>query len=185
VLRLYDQHIAPSLTAPLLDLVDAAALLWRLELLCAGVGNRWQALAPAWGQYALDHVLAFNDVHIAFTLEAAGDHKRLAEQAKSLAHYITTGTENARLTTEIGLPLIQSLHAFRQGDFARTVALISPIRTRLHEIGGSHAQRDLFIQTLIIAAFRAGQDDQAQQFLAERQVQKSGTARAFAPYLPK
>lgn len=185
VLAIYDQHIAPSLTAPILDLVDAAALLWRLELLGIGAGNRWQALSPAWSQYALDHVLAFNDVHIALTLEAAGDHKRLAEQARSLTRYITTGTENARLTAEIGLPLIKSLHAFRQGDFASTVALMAPIRTRLHAIGGSHAQRDLFIQTLIIAAFRTGQDDLAQQFLTERQQQKSGTACAFLPYLPK
>ncbi len=130
-------------------------------------------------------MLAFNDVHIAFTLEAAGDRTRLAEQAKSLTRYITTGTENPRLTAALGQPLSQSLHAFRQGDFARTVALMNPVHTRLHEIGGSHAQRDLFIQTLIIAAFRSGQDDLAQQFLTERQAQKSGTARAFAPYLAK
>lgn len=185
VLTIYDSKLRPALTAPLLDLVDAAALLWRLELLGENVGNRWQHIAAAWGQYALDHVLAFNDVHIAFTLEAAGDRTRLAEQAASLKTYIATGTENARLTAEIGLPLIQSLHAFRQGDFARTVSLMAPIRARLHEIGGSHAQRDLFIQTLIIAAFRANQDDLARQFLTERQAKKSGIARAFLPYLPK
>ncbi len=49
VLSLYDSKLAPSLTAPLLDLVDAAALLWRLELLGINAGNRWQALEPCLG----------------------------------------------------------------------------------------------------------------------------------------
>jgi hypothetical protein len=184
-LAIYDQHICPSDSSMILDLVDAAALLWRLELLGVDVGARWGHLAPIWGKYAQDHVLAFNDMHIAFTLDSAGDTAGLAAQAESLARYIATGTENARFTAEIGLPAIQALHAFRQSDFAQTVALLAPIRARLHEIGGSHAQRDVFIQTLIIAAFRAGQGELAQQFIAERQAIKSGIARAFAPYLAK
>jgi tetratricopeptide (TPR) repeat protein len=185
VLHIYDRSINPSLTSPILDLVDAAALLWRLELLGVNVGTRWQNLGAAWGQYALDHVLAFNDIHIAFTLDSAGDSVRLEEQAESLRRYITTPAENARFTSDIGLPVIQALHAFRQGDFAQTVALISPLRAQLHEIGGSHAQRDLFIQTLILAAFRSRQPALAQQLIAERQLAKAGIARAFIPYLAK
>jgi hypothetical protein len=167
----------------ILDLVDAAALLWRLELLGTNVGARWAHLAPIWGKYALDHVLAFNDMHIAFTLDSAGDSARLGQQRESLRRYAEGTSENAVLSREIGLPVIDAMHAFRRGEFARTVALMAPLRHRLKEIGGSHAQRDLFIQTLIIAALRAGQHDLAQQMIAERQAQKAGMPRAFIPYL--
>jgi tetratricopeptide (TPR) repeat protein len=185
VLAIYDNSINPAISAPILDLVDAAALLWRLELLGVDVGARWHNAASAWGQYALDHVLAFNDIHIAFTLDSAGDSERLEQQAESLARYSATTTENAGFTRDIGLPIIQALHAFRHGNFAQTVALITPLRAKLHELGGSHAQRDLFIQTLIIAAFRAGQPALAQQLIVERQVAKAGIPRAFLPYLAK
>jgi len=66
VLALYDDHIRPGAEAQVLDLVDAAALLWRLQLLGADLGARWR-------RYAQDHVLAFNDVHIALTLAGAGE----------------------------------------------------------------------------------------------------------------
>lgn len=183
VLGIYDSHICPHDGAMILDLVDAAALLWRLELLGTNVGVRWNHLAPIWGKYALDHVLAFNDMHIAFTLEAAGDSARLTAQRESLARYAQGDSENAVLTREIGLPVIEAMHAYRRGEFARCVALMAPIRHRLHEIGGSHAQRDLFIQTLIIAALRDGQQELASQIIAERQTQKAGMPRAFIPYL--
>jgi len=63
------------------------------------------------------------------------------------------------------------------------VELLAPVRGHLKQIGGSNAQRDLFIQTLIIAAFRAGQPELAQQVIAERHALKAGSPRAFAPYL--
>ncbi|MBB5372047.1 tetratricopeptide repeat protein [Acidocella aromatica] len=183
VLEIYDAHIRTQETSQILDLVDAAALLWRLELLGVNVGERWQALAPIWGRHAQEHVLAFNDVHIAFTLDSAGDKAGLEELEASLARYAQTGTENAKFTRETGLPLIHALHAFRRGDFARTVELLAPIRGHLKQIGGSNAQRDLFTQTLVIAAFRAGQPELAHQVIAERKAIKAGSPRAFAPYL--
>jgi tetratricopeptide (TPR) repeat protein len=183
VLAIYDTHICPAERSMILDLVDAAALLWRLELVGADVGPRWQHVAPIWGQYALDHVLAFNDMHTAFTLDSAGDSVRLDEQAESLAAYARGTSENAVLTREIGLPVIAGMRAYRRGDFAQAAALMAPIRGRLHEIGGSHAQRDLFIQTLIIAALRAGERALAEQIIAERQLQKAGMPRAVLSYL--
>jgi hypothetical protein len=101
----------------------------------------------------------------------------------SLNDYAVTGTHNAELTREIGLPLIHALRAFRCGNFARTVDLLVPIRGHIKEIGGSNAQRDLFTQALVIAALRSGQWEVAQQVIAERKTIKVGSPRAFAPYL--
>jgi hypothetical protein len=183
VLAIYDANIRATEASQILDLVDAAALLWRLELLGMDVGSRWQDLAPIWGRHAQDHVLAFNDVHIAFTLDSAGDKAALEALETSLKSYAAGTEENSRFTRETGLPVIHALRAFRHGDYARTVEWLAPIRGHLAQIGGSNAQRDLFTQTLVIAAFKSGNPALAQQVIAERKLVKAGSARAFMPYL--
>lgn len=182
-LALYDAHIRATPSEMVLDLVDAAALLWRLELVGADVGARWQALSPAWRIYAEDHVLAFNDLHIALTLEGAGETAAADALEASIERYAAThdGT-NAKVSAELGLPVIRAMRAFRRGDHASTVALLAPIFERLSPIGGSNAQRDLIIQTLGIAAFKAGELKVAAQVAAERRKLKSGTPRAWADF---
>jgi tetratricopeptide (TPR) repeat protein len=180
VLALYDAHIKPGAEAQILDLVDAAALLWRLELLGVSLGERWRELSPRWSRHARDHVLAFNDVHIALTLAAAGEDAAAAQLEESVARYAAGGAgTNAKVSAELGLPLIRALRAFQNGDYNQTVAILAPIFTRLAPVGGSNAQRDLFIQTLGLAAFKAGADDVAQSVRAERRRLKAGTPRAW------
>jgi len=181
VLAIYDAHIRPSAESQLLDLVDAAALLWRLQLLGVNPGERWRALTPAWRKYAEDHVLAFNDMHIAMTLAGAGEHAAAAQLEDSIQNYAAAnkGT-NASVSAELGLPVIRALRAFQAGDYATTVDILTPLYQRLAPIGGSNAQRDLIIQTLGIAAFKAGAHDVAKSVLAERRRLKAGLPRAWA-----
>jgi tetratricopeptide (TPR) repeat protein len=182
-LALYDAHIRATPSEMTLDLVDAAALLWRLELLGVDVGARWQALAPAWKLYAEDHVLAFNDLHIALTLEGAGDAAAADALEASIAHYAATNTGiNAALSTELVLPAIRAIRAFRRGDYSQTVALLEPIYQHLAPIGGSNAQRDLIIQTLGIAAFKAGDLPTAKAVAEARRKLKTGIPRAWASF---
>jgi tetratricopeptide (TPR) repeat protein len=180
VLALYDAHIRATPSEMALDLVDAAALLWRLELLGVDVGGRWQALAPAWRRYAEDHVLAFNDLHIAITFAGAGEAAAADALEASIARYAAShhGT-NAAVSTELGLPAIRAMRAFRRGDYAETVTLLQPIYPHLQPIGGSNAQRDLIIQTLGIAAFRAGDLQTAKAVSEARRKLKAGTPHAW------
>jgi tetratricopeptide (TPR) repeat protein len=183
VLALYDTQIRGNQSALILDLVDAAALLWRLELLGLDVGARWQELAAVWAQYAEDHVLVFNDLHIAMSFAGAGDNAAADLLEASVARYAAAehGT-NATVSRQLGLPAIQALLAFRTGDYARTVALLAPIYQNLAPIGGSNAQRDLLIQTLGIAALKAGDIALARAVAADRKRLKSGRPRAWSAY---
>ena len=56
-----------------LDRVDAASLLWRLELEGIDVGDRWAPVADKWMAHVDDHVLAFNDLHCAFAAARSPD----------------------------------------------------------------------------------------------------------------
>jgi hypothetical protein len=170
VLADYDSFVAPRIAGDsLLDLVDASALLWRLELAGADVGARWSPLAGQWLTHVDDHVLVFNDLHIALALARAGDAEGVARLRRSLDDYQRHGGgDNKEITVDVGRRLIDGALAFAQGDHANAVQAILPIRYKVIRIGGSHAQRDIVTQTLIAAAERAGQASLARALLAER-----------------
>jgi tetratricopeptide (TPR) repeat protein len=183
-LSLYDEAIRATKSGAILDLVDAAALLWRLRLAGVDVGSRWKELAPHWYGHIDDHVLVFNDLHIALTAGIAGDRATLARLDQSLARYIDGGKDagkmgtNRGISAEVGRDLIRAIAAFSAGDFGAAVDLLLPVRYQVRRIGGSNAQRDLVNQTLIAAAIAAGRLPLARALLAERVSLKPGSVTA-------
>ncbi len=75
---------------------------------------------------------------------------------------------NVSMTRNIGLPICKSILAFGREKYQEVVNLLYPIRHQLHEFGGSHAQRDVVLQTLLVAALRAGNTKVSKELLAER-----------------
>jgi tetratricopeptide (TPR) repeat protein len=180
-LALYDDEIRAAKSGALLDIIDAAALLWRLKLAGIDIGDRWRELAPHWTAHIDDHVLVFNDVHIALVAGLAGDRAMQAKLDQSLANYIDSNGKgtNRDIAAEVGRNLLRALAAFSEQQFEKTIALLLPVRGQIRRIGGSNAQRDLFNQTLIAAAVGAGRLPLARALLAERVALKpnSRTAR--------
>ena len=64
--------------------------------------------------------------------------------------------DNVAVARAVGLPLCEALVAYRRGRFAAAADGLLAARPRLQAIGGSHAQRDVFEQTLVDACMRAG-----------------------------
>lgn len=168
VLALYDGPIYGQHSSVILEMIDASALLWRLHLRGVNVGNRWIALADRWAPVANAGNYAFNDVHAMMAFVGAG-RGRAAEAVLEAQRAAMEGTgDNVNFTREVGYLAAQAIKAFGDGDYARTVELLRPIRSYSHRYGGSHAQRDLFDLTLIEAAARAGQEKLAAALRVER-----------------
>jgi hypothetical protein len=74
------------------------------------------------------------------------------------------------------VPLVQGIVAFAQGAYAQAARWLEPVCPHLVRIGGSHAQREVFEDTLLEAYLRAEQFDKAQAMLAERLTRRA-TAR--------
>jgi hypothetical protein len=166
-LALFDGPIHGTTSQLVLELIDASALLWRLELLGVDVGARWQPVADAWAPLA-NASYAFNDAHAMMAFVRAGHTERaralLAAQDRALA----SGADNAAFTREVGSAVTRAIHAFGAGDAAEAVRLLRPVRAIAHRFGGSHAQRDVLDRTLLEAARRAGQHALARALEAER-----------------
>jgi tetratricopeptide (TPR) repeat protein len=168
VLRLYDEAIAGSGLPQLLDLIDASAMLWRLQLRGLDVGERWTPLAERWAPLVRESRYAFNDLHAMLAFTGAGRTAQQRDLLQAQAAALEGEGDNAGFIREVGGAAARAVMAFGDGDYALCVALLRPVRHRAHRFGGSHAQRDLLDLTLIEAAHRAGDLALARGLSAER-----------------
>src|SRR5690606_18745916 len=106
-LALYDGPIRDGRSPVALDLVDAAALLWRLHLLGQDVGERWQELAAAWDRHADGATYAFNDWHAVMAYLGAGRERDVERILAAYRGVAPERNDNARWARSIGLPLVE------------------------------------------------------------------------------
>jgi hypothetical protein len=170
VLRLLDEKVWRESSSSALELVDAAALIWRLHL--RGVDVRSQAVhvADVFDQPIQRGFYAFNDAHVMMALVAGG---RLEEARRIVAELQLSAGEvgsNAQMAREVGLPFSRALVLFGEERYDETVEILWPLRQIARRFGGSNAQRDVIDQTLGIAAMRAGRGRVASALAEERRL---------------
>lgn len=167
-LALLDGPIRATLRPVGTSLCNATALMWRLEMLGLGAGERWKDYAVLWKGRANGATSVFNDIHYALTLLRAGDDAGFAQLRAAMLGTASAGTEQSPTWRKIGLPIVDGLRAFTRGDYAKAVEHLLPARVHSTRMGGSHAQRDIIDWTLMEAALRARQRDVAVALANER-----------------
>ena len=172
VLALYDQEVWGVVKAYTQDQINAVSLLARLELAGVDVGShRWADVANHLALRVADHVLPFLDLQYLYGLARAGRtaaaHTLLHNIQAHAATRTTTPTDGHERTVwqQVCVPAAHGLLAHAQGDWATAAQQLGIALPRLVEIGGSHAQRDLFHQIWIDALQRNGQWAAAQNGL--------------------
>ena len=119
---------------------------------------------------------SFRDAHAALAFTAAGDDESLGKLVDGLQAMADAGDATAREAT---LPLIKGIGAFGQGDYAEAVRLMEPVYPQLTRVGGSHAQRLVFEDTLLEAYLRAEEFDKATGMLRERLSRRESPRELF------
>jgi hypothetical protein len=173
-LALYDERVRVRHSTEWLDIVDAAALLWRLSLYGQDVTSRAQALAADISDLVGVPAYIFNDWHAVMAFGLAGDHARAA--AILAANRNLTAPTNKHSAERAGLSLLTAFSAFSSGDPAAAADSLIGIRQEASVVGGSHAQRDVIDLTLIAAAVRSEQATLARALVTERVARKPPAA---------
>jgi predicted Zn-dependent protease len=147
------------------SMVDRTSMLWRLQM--RGVVD--PGVDPSAAGYprplrdSVDMIpVTFFAVHVALGLAALGDSdslRRLAETADSAK---TPGA--AKFVSPIALALAERV----EGDFGAAATRLLPLADELTLVGGSHAQREVFEDTLIDSLIRSGRHEEASTRLQER-----------------
>jgi len=173
VLDLYDQKVRPNPDSTvILEGIDASALLWRLKLEGADVGDRFEKVADAWARASEDAIYAFNDLHAIMAFLGAGRTAEVERTLKAVRNAAAESGDNAYMTGKIGLPLAEAFVAFDAGRYGECVDKIASVRGIAQRFGGSHAQRDVLSLTALHAAIRGGLTATAEAFAAERLAHK-------------
>lgn len=162
--EIYDRDIVGSSNARL-TAMDGPALLWRLELYGGHEGSLpWRRLAEIAARVARPGFV-FGDIHAALAYASAGDEAALAGVIDNLRALAGQGHP---LAGAVALPLVMGIAAFAAGDFAATLEHLEPADSEIHRMGGSHAQWEVFEETMVVCYLRLARHDDALRLLRRR-----------------
>jgi hypothetical protein len=167
-LGLYDRHCWGVAKDYSQDQVGAVSLLARLEIAGIDVKNRWDDLADHLEMRAADTVQPFLTLQYLYGL-ARADRPHAEVLLEAVRSFASNAPEFVRsVWREVALPACDGLLAYARRDYERAWKGLAQAVPRMAEVGGSHAQRDLFEQLLLDAARRSGRLSIAQQLLEIR-----------------
>ena len=145
-----------------IDMQNGASMLLRLELRGVDVGPRWDELAELTLKRLEDHTSPLTSAHFAIILAAAERHDEAETLLRGMRAFAAedSGTLGPRYAAA-AIPAAEAAIAHRKGAHQRVVDLLMPARRMLWQMGGSHAQRELFFLLLADSACKLGREDLA------------------------
>jgi len=162
-LELYHEHVFGHHPASLNEQVDAASLLWRLELGGWPQDALWPSLAAHIDAELGPWLSPFVAVHLVFALARAGLEDGVARALAGARELASSGPPGRRETwREVGLPLLEAALAFASGRDRACSDQFARIAGQVQRAGGSDAQNALFLQAFWVAALRAGRSRDAE-----------------------
>ena len=163
---LYEDYIRPSVIKKNLgSLADSASLMWRMKIYGDGQPGPWEEVREIALPAAEKPGPAFRDAHAALTFAAGGFTEELGRMINGLGESATAGSA---LASEVTLPLVKGIEAFAHGAYDDAADNLDGLVEQLPRIGGSHAQREVFEDTILESYIRAGRYDKAQTLLDTR-----------------
>jgi tetratricopeptide (TPR) repeat protein len=163
-----DVHSGP----PRGKLNDAVSFLWRWEL--AGHprdAEAWRMMHDFANSAFPRAGAAFSDMHIALAQVVAGNDAELEARARQIDDLAGKG----RYPSGPCVPAVSRAFAlFERRDFSAAIDALQPIAGELERIGGSRAQLDLVVFTLVKAYLAADRLDDARRMLSARRRRRSG-----------
>ncbi|GJL92699.1 tetratricopeptide repeat protein [Hyphococcus sp.] len=145
-LAIYDKRLWGAWPEFPQEQIGAVSMLWRLEMRGVDVGERWAPVVEQARKRAGEHLFPFHDIHYLYALARAGEHSEADLFLASLRRKAQSG-ENS-VWSDICLPVGEGVVAFLRHDHDTALEKMSTALPGLHRIGGSHAQRHVFTETL-------------------------------------
>jgi hypothetical protein len=165
---IYLERIQPSVTeaAPLNAMTDGVSLLWRLQASGHAVpADAWRGLADYAERRFPRAGNSFIDVHMALLAAMTGNAVALEQRLADL----DVRRESGKLPAGAVVPdICRAARAFAERNYRECVRILEPAGAEVVRIGGSHAQREMIEDTLLIALMKSGEAAKARELLDRR-----------------
>jgi hypothetical protein len=145
-------------------MIDGSALLWRFRLDGWRGPLDWRSMADLAGRVSRPGFV-FGEVHAALAYVSCGDDAGLARLIDGLRALDAKGHP---IAGSVALPMVQGAAAFARGEYTEALRHLEPVQTEFHRVGGSHAQWELFEETMIVAYLNLARFDDALRLVRRR-----------------
>src|SRR5262249_35193531 len=174
-LEIFERDILGAVN-PRLAMIDGSALLWRFALDGEHGGDErqvaWRSLADL-AERVSRPGFVFGEIHAALAYASCGDAAALTKLIDGLRALDARGHP---IACAVALPLGLGSAAVAAGDHGSALAHLEPVRDEIHRVGGSHAQWELYEETMITSYLALGRYDAALR-LVERRLQRRPSPR--------
>jgi len=177
-LRNFEIDMVAALPDLYLDLQNATSILLRLEMIGVDIGSRWTPLADICEQRVHDVSNAFSSAHYAAVLAADGRFDKANALIDSMHKVSQACVGLSSSYHNAALPAAIAAVAHRKKDNRKVIDTLMPARFRLVQMGGSHAQRELFLLILADAIHSEGEQALLNKLSAD--IESTGFADVMA-----
>jgi len=167
-LDVYRKSIAPrvSQALPMFTMVDSASFLWRCRLHGQPVeAAEYAELSEFTRSHFPNAGLPFVSLHAALVFAGAGDAAALTGVEDGVAELLAA---DEQVCGRVIGDLCSGLSAYNKLSFKEAASMLSGAMRQLERLGGSHAQRDVVIDTLVSALLRSGDTATAREVMKSR-----------------
>lgn len=165
---IYANTIQPKINPapPINVMTDGVSLLWRLQASGHKVaGDSWRELAAQAERWFPKAGNSFVDVHMGLLAAMAGDVDALEARIADLE----ARRDQGKLPAGQVVPAIcRAARAFAEQDYRKCAYILQPVAAEVVRIGGSHAQREMIEDMLLIALMKSGEAAKARELLDRR-----------------
>lgn len=159
VLDIYDRDVMPTVSDDFRDMANAVSLLWRLRQAGFDTGDRWERLREVALRRQSDVTYIFASLHYLLALVANGEQVAAVELVGEMGRVSEGGSgDQSAVARDTGTQLARVIVG-GVGQASATGIDLHELARHLPSLGGSNAQRDLFMRILLV--FASDAEDQA------------------------
>lgn len=143
--------------------VDAAALLWRLDMHDQDLSPLWETLANSIEDRAEYPITPFASAQLCYALKKGKRYSCLEKAMSRVKAMLLKKNSPQYDIWKTGVELVNASLVFAEKDYKQAAKLIKPIFTKIGSCGGSDAQIDLFYQMYLVSLLKTGKKSSAKQ----------------------
>ena len=169
-----------------IDICNSSGMLMRLEILGVNVKTRCETIAEIATQRTKARLRPFDDLHFLMTLVMSERFVEADELLSSMQDFVAS-SDNEEVTINriyevAAIPVGQSFISYAKGDYDSVVVIMIEARYSMRVLGGSWAQRDVWVRMLIDSAIKSGRTKVAIGLLAERLAAQASSGPSWQLY---